>query len=1152
MGRFKNVALVIALLAAAIRPAHAQSTAQITGTITDTSGSVIPGATVTITNEETSIRTTAVSNQVGTYTALFLQPGTYRIDVALDGFRPLSRSGIRLQVAQAAQLNFQMEVGALTETVTVVQTAPLLDTSTNAMGGVVTSDKIENLPVKGRNSNAFMMLAPGVRVPRVTMNQPVLESHFQFFSVNGANPRQNAFVLDGGNNNDVGFNGPEYSPQVDAVQEMRVQTNNYSAEYANVAGGVINVVTKAGTNVFHGSAFEYLRDHRLQANSYFNKRDGLEKSPMRINQFGGTLGGPVQRNKTFFFFGFEASRIQLPAGGSTTAAGLPTVITVPTARQRAGDFSQTFTNTGALVTIYDPLTTRPDPTNPGRYLRDPFPGNIIPANRINPIAANILKHYPDPKNAGDPLTGLNNFPFAGTQPQTNNDFSFRADHQIDASTSLMGRYSHSIVNITLPFVFPEENIADPYNSSTDQDHISAVIKLTKAFSPSMFGEFLISWNEFTYSRYSASAGGFDPTQLGFPAYVASSAAVVGFPQMNVEGMSSIGFYFAEDDLYDRPGAKINMTKVSGRHTLKFGGLVDFPRLNSIKFSNNTGSYTFAKTFTQGPDPLLSGPQSGLGFATFLLGTPTAGTYRPTTLDTATIVKYVGAHFQDDIKLNDRLTINAGVRWDYEIPRTERYDRSLNWDYESTARLSNGTEVRGGVGFPGVGDVSRHFWDSQKANFSPRAGFAYSLTADTVVRGGYGIFYGNSLGAGPGIPNAPFVCSTPLTASLDGGFTPAATISNPFPTGFCTPSGSSNGIASNLGQAITFIDRDHKILYNQNWNINVQRRLPGNLVGEISYTGTRGYNIPGNTSINQLDPRYLSLGSQLNTLVPNPFFGVITQGPLSGPTITRAQSLLPFPQYLNVTNSGNTYGRSKYHALYARVERRFADGFSVSGAYTLSKNMDNVGQGFPGESFSGGALQNFYDLDSEWAISNFNTPHTLTISGVFELPFGSGKRFFTDGVAAKILGGWQINGVALFQSGAPLQISGGNPSALNAGTLRPNWDGRDPTLSGDVTERLGRYFDTSVFSLNAPFTFGNAPRIMPNLYGPGAKNVDLSIFKNARLGDRYQLQFRAEAFNVFNRVQFANPATNITQSTFGRITAAANSPRDIQFALKLLF
>ena len=1143
---------------AAISPAHAQSTAQITGTVTDTSGSVIPGATVVITNESTSIQTTAVSSAVGNYTALFLQPGTYRIDVSLDGFQPIRRSGIRLQVAQAAQLNFQLEVGTLNETVTVVQTVPLLDASTNAMGGVVSADQIENLPIKGRNSNAFMVLAPGVRVPRVTMNQPVLESHFQFFSINGANPRQNAFVLDGGNNNDVGFNGPEYSPQVDSVQEMRVQTNNYSAEYANVAGGVINVVTKGGTNQFHGSGFEYIRDHHLQTNSFFNKRDGLDKSPMQINQFGGTLGGPIRRNKTFFFFGFEASRIQLPAGGSTTAAGLPTVITVPTERQKAGDFSQTFDSTGALVRIYDPLTTRPDPNNPGRYLRDPFPGNIIPANRINPIAAATQKNYPLPLNAGDPLTGLNNFPFTGTQPQTNNDFSIRADHQFNPSTSLMGRYSHSIVNITLPFVFPDENIADPYNSSTDQDHVSAVIKLTKSFSPSMFGEFLVSWNMFTYSRYSASAGNFDPTQLGFPGYVASSASVIGFPQMIIEGMgagplsSSIGFYYAEDDLYDRPGAKVNMTKVSGRHTLKFGGLVDFPRLNSIKFSNNTGSYTFAKSFTQGPDPLLSGPQSGLGYAAFLLGTPTAGTYRPTTGDTATIVKYVGAHFQDDIKLTNRLTINAGIRWDYEVPRTERYDRSLNWDLTSTARLSNGAEVRGGVAFPGVDGVSRHFWDSKKANFSPRAGFAYSLTDATVLRGGYGIFYGNSLGGGPGIPNAPFVCSTPVTASLDGGFTPATTISDPFPNGFCTPSGSSNGIAANLGQTVSFIDRNHNVLYTQNWNLNVQRRLPMDLVAEVAYTGTRGYNIPGNTSINQLDPKYLSLGSQLNTLVPNPYYGVITQGPLSGPTITRAQSLLPFPQYLNVTNLGNTYGRSKYHALYARLERRFAKGFSVAGAYTLSKSMDNVGQGFPGESFSGGAVQNFYDLDGEWAISNFNTPHTLTISSVVELPFGPGKRFVTDGFAAKLLGGWQINGIALFQSGAPLQITGGNPSALNAGTQRPNWDGRNPTRSGDVTDRLGQYFDTSVFSFNAPFTFGNAPRIMPNLYGPGALNVDISLFKNAQVSERFQLQFRVEAFNVFDRVQFANPATNITQNTFGRITAQANLPRDIQLAVKLLF
>ena len=413
MYRFANVALMVVAVLAAISPAHAQSTAQIHGTVTDTSGSVIPGATVVITNESTSIQTTAVSSAVGNYTALFLQPGTYRIDVSLDGFQPIRRSGIQLQVAQAAQLNFQLEVGTLNETVTVVQTAPLLDASTNAMGGVVSAKPIENLLFKGRNSNAFMVLAPGVRVPRVTLNQPVLESHFQFFSINGANPRQNAFVLDGGNNNDVGFNGPEYSPQVDSVQEMRVQTNNYSAEYANVAGGVINVVTKSGTNQFHGSAFEYIRDHHLQTNSYFNKRDGLEKSPMQINQFGGTLGGPIRRNKTFFFFGFEASRIQLPAGGSTTAAGLPTVITVPTERQKAGDFSQTFDSTGALVRIYDPSTTRPDPNNPGRYLRDAFPGNIIPANRINPIAASSQKYYPLPLNAGDPRTGLNNFPFTG-------------------------------------------------------------------------------------------------------------------------------------------------------------------------------------------------------------------------------------------------------------------------------------------------------------------------------------------------------------------------------------------------------------------------------------------------------------------------------------------------------------------------------------------------------------------------------------------------------------------------------------------------------------------------------------------------------------------------------------------------------------------
>jgi hypothetical protein len=362
------------------------------------------------------------------------------------------------------------------------------------------------------------------------------------------------------------------------------------------------------------------------------------------------------------------------------------------------------------------------------------------------------------------------------------------------------------------------------------------------------------------------------------------------------------------------------------------------------------------------------------------------------------------------------------------------------------------------------------------------------------------------------------------------------------------------LATNLGQTLTAYDRYHlKVLNTQSWNLNVQRRLPMNLVGELAYSGSMGRHIPANITANQLDPQYLTLGSQLNTLVPNPFRGVITQGPLSGTTITRAQSLLPYPQYLNVTISNATYGSSSYHALYARVERRFAQGFSAIGSYTFSKSIDNVGQGFPGEGFAGGAIQNVYNLRGERAVSNFNTPQTLTMSFVYELPFGPGKRFFNSGGAlGQLIGGWQINSIMLFQSGAPLQITGGNPSALNVATQRPNWDGRNPTLSGDIENRLGKYFDTSAFSLNAPFTFGNTPRIMPDLYGPGTNNVDLSVFKNTKIKERYELQFRAEAFNAFNRVQFGNPATNINQSTFGRITTQANFPRDIQLALKLLF
>jgi TonB dependent receptor len=537
----------------------------------------------------------------------------------------------------------------------------------------------------------------------------------------------------------------------------------------------------------------------------------------------------------------------------------------------------------------------------------------------------------------------------------------------------------------------------------------------------------------------------------------------------------------------------------------------------------------------------------------------SGTHNVTAINGDYKAPYYGLYLQDDFKLTSRLTLNLGLRWEFESPRTEAKNRVSNFDYTDTAKLSNGTTVRGGLLFPGVNGVSDYSWNPNRKNFAPRFGFAYSLNPATVVRGGYGIFYSNSWGNGRNnnaMPQLGFVCSTSAVTSLDNGLTPYALLSNPFPTGFCTATGSSAGLLTNLGQQLYILDRNAPQPYVQTWNFDIQRTLPGNTIVEAAYSGSRGTHLMGILEWDQLAPPYLSLASALNGQVANPFYGAITQGQLATPTITLGQALRPYPQFLGVSSRNANYGSSSYNALLVRAERRLSKGFSLTAAYTFSKEIDNMVpsvNGFPGESFAGGGLQNYYNLRAERALASWDTPHTLVISYVYELPFGSGKAFLNrSGWLDKFIGGWQVNGNTTFQSGSPLQITGGNGSGSFAGTQRPNWDGRNPTLSGSVTDRLLRYFNTVDFSFNAPFTFGNTPRIMPNLRGPGTDNFDVSLFKNTHLTERYQLQFRAEAFNVFNRVQFGNPNTNINSTAFGVISSQQNIPRNIQLGLRLLF
>ena len=1132
------------------RTLQAQSNAQITGTVSDPSGAVVSGATVTVVRESTGIESTAKTNQNGSYSVPQLQPGSYHIDVKAQGFKNLQRSGITLVVAQTAQIDFNLELGSSTQSVSVTDTAPLLDASSAAIGGVVTPEKVENLPMLGRNSNALMTLVPGVRATRATTGSPVLESHYQFFSINGSRPNQSQFMLDGGNNTNLTFNGPEYSPQVEEVQEFRIQTSNFSAEYANSGGGVINVASKGGTNQIHGSVFEYFRNDVLSANDFFSNRSGKTRPMLRYNQFGATVGGPIIKNRTFFFFAYEGLREEVPTVVTTS---------VPTALQRAGNFSQTFASNGQLVRIYDPATTRPDPANPGAYIRTAFPGNIVPTNRLDPVALKMQSYYPAANSPGDPNTQLNNYFFSGPSTRYTDDYSGRVDHQLSTNTMLMGRFSRAnLSNWTNPATFGASNIASPGYVTKPQHHPYAMGKLTKTFSPTLFGEFVFSWARWYYVSFGLS-NGFDPTTLGFPSSLAANSVALGFPAVSPGEMSALGNYYNEHDVSDRYEGKVNISKIFGKHTIKFGGMYGFAKYTTQVYDNSTGSYGFTTGFTQGPNPLASSPTAGFGYSSFLLGAMSSGTQNVTAINGNYHAPYYGAYVQDDYKFTPKLTINLGLRWEFESPRIESMNRVSNFDYTNTATLANGTTVRGGLLFPGTKGISSDSWNPSKKNFAPRVGFAYALNKDTIVRGGYGIFYSNSWGNGRNnnaMPQLGFVCSTPSPTTLDNGLTPNATLSNPFPSGYCSATGNSAGLLTNLGQTVYFLDRNAPQPYIQTWNFDIQRILPGGALIDVAYSGSRGIHLMGILEWDQLNPSYLSLGSQLNSSVNNPFYGVINQGSLAARTITLGQSLLPYPQFLGVSDRNANYGESSYNALLVRAERRLSKGFSILAAYTFAKEIDDLVpsvNGFPGESFAGAGLQNYYNLRGERALASWDTPQTLVISYVYELPFGAGKPFLNrKGLLNKVAGGWQLNGNTTFQSGPPLQITGGNSSGSLAGTQRPNWNGVNPSLSGAITGRLLQYFNTSAFSFNAPFTFGNAPRLMPNLRGPGTDNFDVSLFKNTQVTERMGLQFRAEAFNVFNRVQFGNPNTSINSTAFGVISSQQNSPRNLQLALRLLF
>ena len=1146
--RFRVLTLLSLLSAAAF-----SQTASITGRVTDAGGGVVPDATVTVRSTTSGVITTARSNFEGYYSLPALNPGSYDLTVTKTGFAPIKQNGLVLEVQKVARLDFTLQVGALAETVEVSAKAVLLESETATLGHVVGSTQITELPLLGRNPYALAVLVPAVRPALGVNNLPIDQISTVSFAINGQRAGANEFLLDGAPNKASSQNQPVINTTPDLVQEFKVETSSYAAEYGRAAGGVFNVITRSGTNQFHGDLYEFFRNDQLNANDFFANRGGTRRPPFKFNQFGGTLGGPVWvpkvyngKNRTFFFVSHEAVRF---------IQGVTFVGTIPKAQELAGDFSNTRNTSGQLITIYDPATTTASGSG---FVRTAFPGNIVPAERISPVARNIAKYLPAPNQAGSPFTGVNDYVRTDGSKTNKDSGSYKVDEYFSDRNRMFGRYSADDTPWVRAGAYGADNIASPSAGPQVFGRRNAVVQDIHNFSPTWLATVRYSFTRLANFRNPYSYG-FDSSQLGLPASLTTQFPVASFPDITVTGFSATasvpntitgGLLGATDVIALGDNAHAlqgTATKMFANHEVKFG--VDFrvTQMNLYQTGANSPIFTFAPTWTQGPNPVAASNTAGYGLATFLLGIPTGTMQYVPAL--AMTTKYVAFFLQDSFKVAPRFTLNYGVRWDFETPRTDRFNQLTNFDYNAKPPLDTaGLNLRGGLIFTGVNGVSRSQANLDWNNFGPRLGFAWRIGDKTVFRGGGGIFYSNNWGVGTGsatFGSSGFLAANTIVTSLDG-VTPIATMSSPYPTGVVHASGSTLGPATQLGQSIDFYDRGNVTPYSAQWNFTIQRQLHNTMVLEIGYTGSRGLKWPQGLTLNQIPDSYLALGNDLRTQVANPFHGQIASGILASPTIAKVQLLRPYPQFDTITSDLANIANSTYQAMEVKVEKRYAAGINIVGSYTYSKSIDLGIGAFAGESVSAGTIQNYNDLRNEYAPSALDQTHRFVGNVVYELPFYRAQH----GPVGRLVGGWEVGAILTMYSGSPLGISEATSTTFaQGGGQRPNWTGVSAKIANPTVDK---WFDTAQFTLAAPYTFGNVARTLGGLRSSALHELDFTLNKTTTLHERYKLQVRAECFNLTNTPQFAPPATSLGAAGFGTVSAQNNLPRIVQLALKFLF
>ena len=1119
--------------------------ASIQGTVSDPQQTVIQGAAIRVTQTETNAVFKTTTNEAGYFLVPGVPVGSYSVVAEMQGFKRGVRSGIVVQVGDQARVDFQLEIGTVTESVEVTGALPLVDTSSATVGKVIENARMLGLPLNGRSALALVVLTPNVRShaesPHGFGDRGVLVSGF---SVNGGPSGANNLMLDGSSNVNPRAGDVNVNPAVDAIQEFKVQSGVMSAEFGYTAGGVVNMVTKSGTNQFHGSLYEFLRNDKLDARNAF----AAVKAPFRYNQFGGVVGGPVRKDKTFFFYNYEEWRFRR----QYTVIG-----TTPTDEQRTGDLSRLADARGNAIPIYDPQTTAAN-TAGGGFTRQVFPGNRIPANRLDPVSQKILPFYPAPnRTPSDPFTNSNNFIGNLGANKDAVQMSGKADHSFSTKNRLSVRYTswtHKDDNGSTGTGYYPDRLPRVRNDNYGNKNFN--LTDSHFFSSSLINEFRGGVVRNAFPFVPASVGTNPTSKLGLPSSVpevtlpgvnfAGTPNLQGFPS----GFGTIRGYITMDvrQMFD------SITWIKGKHTLKIGG-----ELRQNMYSINacfqcSGVFNFNTRLTGNPQGL---PGTGSGLASFLLGAvadanidSNVGTTNPS---------FTQAYFvQDDWKLTRRLTVNLGMRYDYQQVPGERHNGLSNFNPGATNPLTN---LPGRLEFAGV-DFGRTVIDPDFNDFGPRVGFALDVfgSGRTVLRGGYGLYYPLTHNYATDFGSLGFRGNSTVYTAPGGNLDfPAFLFKDGFPTPVVLPIGSKVGPSAFLSGNVTIDERANRTPYSQQFTFTLQHQLPGQILMETSYSGNRGTKLRGGGyDYNQLDPVNLSLGTRLNEVVPNPYAGRVT-GAFGGATITRQQSLRPFPYYNRVGIANPHMANSNYHSFLLNFEKRMSRGFVMLASYSYGKLISD---GINGFGFAGSELVNQFDYQNgkfdrrvERSIEATDSAGRFVFSSIYELPFGKGKRFSSsNGAMNRVIGGWQVDGVLALQSGTPLAVRGANNFLAN----RPNSTGASAALPGSQRS-AARWFDTTQFVNPANFTFGNVSRLLPDVRGPGIRNVDLSVIKTTQLTEKVGLQFRAESFNFANKVNLLSPNTTFVtgpdgrnqSGTFGTITRSRDA-RVVQLALKLIF